>query len=293
MRIARYAPADGDPAFGIVELAADGGDHPDTIAQITGDPVAGPVQYTGARVNLADVRLLSPVIPRSKIIGVGRNYPISGAGRPDSDAARADGDEADPSATGRQGSADAAPLMTFLKPNTAVIGPDTPIVRPDDCTDLQVEGELAVVIGRICKDVPGERAQEAIFGFTVANDVTATGGYDADDMIRVKGSDTFCPLGPWMVTHFSVAEADSVHLRTTVDGKVRQESSTSEMIRSVAELVSEISSRLTLLPGDVILTGTPAGAAPVVPRQQVEVEIEGIGTLVNSVVAGQNAVVEG
>ena len=92
MRIARYAPADGDPAFGIVELAADGGDHPDTIAQITGDPVAGPVQYTGARVNLADVRLLSPVIPRSKIIGVGRNYPISGAGRPDSDAARADGD---------------------------------------------------------------------------------------------------------------------------------------------------------------------------------------------------------
>ena len=183
--------------------------------------------------------------------------------------------------------------MTFLKPNTAVIGPDSPIVRPDDCTDLQVEGELAVVIGRICKDVPVERAQEAIFGFTVANDVTADGDWGADDMIRVKGSDTFCPLGPWMVTHFSVAEAGNVRLRTTVDGTVCQESSTSEMIRSVSELVSEISSRLTLLPGDVILTGTPAGAAPVVPRQQVEVEIEGIGTLVNSVVAGQNAVVEG
>ncbi|MEA5639694.1 MAG: fumarylacetoacetate hydrolase family protein [Cutibacterium granulosum] len=293
MRIARYAPADGDPAFGIVELAADGGDHPDTIAQITGDPVAGPVQYTGARVNLADVRLLSPVIPRSKIIGVGRNYPAPSTGRPDPGSTRAAGDGSAASAGVGQGSADSSSLMTFLKPNTAVIGPDSPIVRPDGCTDLQVEGELAVVIGRICKDVPVERAQEAIFGFTVANDVTADGDWGADDMIRVKGSDTFCPLGPWMVTHFSVAEAGNVRLRTTVDGTVCQESSTSEMIRSVSELVSEISSRLTLLPGDVILTGTPAGAATVVPRQQVEVEIEGIGTLVNSVVAGQNAVVEG
>ena len=273
MRIARFVTAGSDPAFGIVELAADHGDHPETIAVITGDPVAAPVQYTGARHDLADVRLLSPVIPRSKIIGVGRNY---------ADHASELGNEVPHQ-----------PLL-FVKPNTSVIGPDEPIVRPTASSNLHYEGELAIVIGRICKDVPEDRAQEVIFGFTVANDVTARDLQDSDGhWVRAKGADTFCPLGPWMVTHFSVAEAGNVRLRTTVDGTVCQESSTSEMIRSVSELVSEISSRLTLLPGDVILTGTPAGAATVVPRQQVEVEIEGIGTLVNSVVAGQNAVVEG
>ena len=254
MRIARFVTAGSDPAFGIVELAADHGDHPETIAVITGDPVAAPVQYTGARHDLADVRLLSPVIPRSKIIGVGRNY---------ADHASELGNEVPHQ-----------PLL-FVKPNTSVIGPDEPIVRPTASSNLHYEGELAIVIGRICKDVPEDRAQEVIFGFTVANDVTARDLQDSDGhWVRAKGADTFCPLGPWMVTHFSIAEASHRQIVTRLDGRVH----------TIPKLISYISSFMTLLPGDVILTGTPAGVGPMELGQRVEVEIEGIGTLTNTVV---------
>lgn len=266
MRIARFATADSDPAFGIVELAADQGDHPDTIAVITGDPVAAPVQYTGARHDLADVRLLSPVIPRSKVVGVGRNY----AGH----ASELGNEVPD------------KPLI-FLKPNTAVIGHDAAIVRPGTTRNLHYEGELAVVIGRICRDVPPERAQEVIFGFTVANDVTARDLQNSDGhWTRAKGYDTFCPLGPWMVTHFSVAEASHLHISTRLDGVEVQSGNTSQMIRPIPELISHISGFTTLLPGDVILTGTPSGVGPMEPGQRVEVEIDGIGTLANTVVEG-------
>lgn len=264
MRIARYAPVDQDPCFGIVELAADGGDHPDTIAQISGDPVAGPVQYTGARVDLDAVRLLSPVIPRSKVVGVGRNYAAHAA---------------------ELGNEVPAEPLLFLKPNTSVIGPDEAIVRPTACHELHHEGELAVVIGRICKGVPVERVQEVVFGFTVANDVTARDLQNSDGhWTRAKGSDTFCPLGPWMVTHFSLAEASDLGIRTRVDGELRQDGRTALMIRPIADLVSYVSSFMTLLPGDVLLTGTPAGVGTIEPGQRVEVEIEGIGTLANTVV---------
>lgn len=266
MRIARFVPTGGDPAFGIVELAADQGDHPDTVAVITGDPVAAPVQYTGARHDLADVRLLSPVIPRSKVVGVGRNY---------AEHAAELGNEAP-----------AEPLL-FLKPNTAVIGQEEAIIRPAFTQNLHYEGELAVVVGRICKQVPPERAQEVIFGFTVANDVTARDVQNSDGQwTRAKGSDTFCPLGPWMVTHLSVAEAQNLPITTRLDGQVVQRGNTRDMIHPIPELIGYISSFMTLLPGDVILTGTPAGVGPMTPGQHVEVEIDGVGTLSSGVVAG-------
>lgn len=271
MRIARYALAGGEPQFGLVELAADAGEHPDTIAAITGDPLAGPVNYTGERHPLDDVRLLAPVIPRSKIIGVGRNYAAHAA---------------------EMGNEVPATPLLFFKPNTSVIGPDDPIVRPAACQNLHHEGELAVVIGRICKQVPAERIPEVIFGYTVANDVTARDLQASDGQwARAKGSDTFCPLGPWIVTHLSLADAAQLQITTTVadqrtpdERELRQDGSTSLMVRGIAELVSYISQFTTLLPGDVILTGTPAGVGEITPGQRVTVAIDQIGELANPVV---------
>ncbi|WGT46217.1 fumarylacetoacetate hydrolase family protein [Tessaracoccus lacteus] len=273
MRIARFATAGQDPAYGIIELAVDGGDHPDTISTLTGDPLAGvPVNYTGERHDLAAVRLLAPVIPRSKVVGVGRNY---------AEHAAEMGNEL-PS----------APLL-FFKPNTAVIGPDETILRPEGCTDLHFEGELAVVIGSrrtssgrdvYCKQVPVEQAAEWIFGYTIANDVTARDWQAADDQwARAKGSDTFLPLGPWINTHVPLEEAASLTIETRVGDEVKQSGSTSQMVHGIAELVSYISASITLLPGDIILTGTPAGVGPMVPGDEVHVSIDGLGTLSNPV----------
>lgn len=262
MRIARFA-AGGDPQYGVVELAEDGGAHPETVAVLTGDPLAGRVQLTGERRELEAVRLLAPVIPRSKVVGVGRNY---------AEHAAELGNEVPPE-----------PLL-FFKPNTAVIGPGEPIVYPPITSELHFEGELAVVIGRICKEVPPERVAEVIFGYTVANDVTARDLQRSDGQwSRAKGTDTFCPLGPWITTHQSVAEMSEVTLRTTLEGEERQSASTKEMVHGIADLVVFITAFTTLLPGDVILTGTPAGVGPMLPGQEVSVEIEGIGTLTNLV----------
>jgi 2-keto-4-pentenoate hydratase/2-oxohepta-3-ene-1,7-dioic acid hydratase in catechol pathway len=141
-----------------------------------------------------------------------------------------------------------------------------------------------VVIGRICKEVPVSRVPEVIFGYTVANDVTARDLQKTDGQwARAKGYDTFCPLGPWITTHQRLDEVAALAIRTTVDGEPRQEGTTSDMVFTVPELVAYISSYTTLLPGDVILTGTPAGAGPVLPGQRVSIEIEGIGTLTNPV----------
>lgn len=266
MRIARYSLDGQEPSFGIVELAVDEGEHPDSIAAISGDPLVGAVKYTGERHRLEDVRLLAPVIPRSKIVGIGRNY-----------AAHA-------SELGNE--VPATPLV-FLKPNTSVIGPGDPVIRPRETQDLQFEGELAVVIGRICRQVPRSRAAEVIFGYTVANDVTARDLQRSDGQwTRAKGWDSFCPLGPWIVSHLDLAEAGRLHLTTTLDGELRQQGSTSEMVHPVDELISFVSGFTTLLPGDVILTGTPAGVGPMLPGQEVSVEIESIGTLSNRIVDG-------
>ena len=264
MRIARFAVAGGDPRFGIVELEADEGQFPDTIAVIDGDPLAGPVNYTGERIALDDARLLAPVIPRSKILAVGKNYAAH--------AAEFDG-EVPPE-----------PLI-FMKPNTSVIGPDDVIVRPQLSHNVHFEGELAVVIGRFCRKVPVERAAEVNFGYTVANDVTARDLQRSDGQwTRAKGFDTFCPLGPWIVTHLGIDEAADLSLVTSVDGEVKQDANTNQMVYSIAELIAYVSAFATLLPGDVLLTGTPAGVGPLLAGQRVSVEIDGIGTLTNPVV---------
>ncbi len=262
MRIARFA-AGGDPQFGIVEQLGDGGQHPGTVSALTGDPIAMPVQLTGERFELDAVRLLAPVIPRSKVVAVGRNY---------AEHAAELGNEVPSS-----------PLV-FFKPNTSVIGPGEPILYPSTTTELAYEGELALVIGRICRDVPAERVPEVIFGYTVANDVTARDLQKSDGQwARAKGYDTFCPLGPWITTHQSVDEMSDVLITTSVDGEERQHASTKLMVRGLVELVVFISSFTTLLPGDVVLTGTPAGVGPLMPGQECSITIEGIGTLTNPV----------
>ena len=257
MRIARYTTGE-DPTFGVVE--DDGGRL--VLAEVQGDPLYQPVVFTGVRTPLDDVRLLAPVIPRSKVIGIGKNY---------ADHAAEMG-----------GEAPAEPLM-FLKPNTSVIGPDDPIVLPRQSQEVHYEGELAVVIRRICKDVPVERVPEVIYGYTCANDVTARDLQRGDGQwSRAKGFDSFCPLGPWIVTGI---DASDLALTTRRDGEVVQDGRTSQMIHDIAKLVAHASEAFTLLPGDVILTGTPAGVGPITAGQRVEVEIEGIGTLSNPVVS--------
>ncbi|MCE3275433.1 MAG: hypothetical protein K0R13_1288 [Propionibacteriaceae bacterium] len=262
MRIARFA-AGRDPQYGVVELAEDGGSHPDTVSVLTGDPIAMSVQLTGERKELSSVRLLAPVIPRSKIVAVGRNYAAHAAEM---------GDEVPKTP------------LTFFKPNTSVIGPGEPIMYPGASREVSFEGELALVIGRICKEVPVSRVPEVIFGYTVANDVTARDLQRSDGQwARAKGYDTFCPLGPWITTHQQIEEAAALAIRTTLDGELRQDGNTKDMILTIPELVAYISSYTTLLPGDVILTGTPSGVGPMLPGQEVSVEIEGIGTLTNPV----------
>ncbi|GAB3925336.1 2-hydroxyhepta-2,4-diene-1,7-dioate isomerase [Microlunatus endophyticus] len=266
MRIARFS-AGSDPQYGIVELAVDGGEHPDTVSALTGDPLATKVQLTGQRFPLADVRLLAPVIPRSKVVGVGRNYAEHAA---------------------ELGNEIPETPLIFLKPNTSVIGPEEAIVYPTYTQQLSYEGELAIVIGRICKEVPAERVPEVIFGYTIANDVTARDLQGPDKQwARAKGSDTFCPIGPWMVTHLSIEEAENLMITTMVDDERRQHDSTSLMLNKIVDLVVYISSFTTLLPGDLILTGTPAGVGGMEAGQRVSVEVEGIGTLSNPIVSAQ------
>ena len=266
MRIARFA-AGGDPQYGVVELAEDGGRYPDTVSVLTGDPMAMTVKLTGERRELDAVRLLAPVIPRSKIVAVGRNYAAHAA---------------------EMGQEVPKTPLTFFKPNTSVIGPGEPIIYPAVSREVSYEGELAVVIGRICKEVPISRVPEVIFGYTVANDVTARDLQRTDrQWARAKGYDTFCPLGPWITTHQPLEEVAALAIRTTVDGELRQDGNTKDMIFTVPELVAYISSFTTLLPGDVILTGTPPGVGAMVPEQVVSIDIEGIGTLTNPVAAAR------
>lgn len=257
MRIARFTTG-ADPRYAVVEAE----DGQEVLAVIQGDPLYVPVAATGERVPLADARLLAPVIPRSKVVGFGRNY---------AEHASELGNEV-PS----------APLM-FLTPNTAVVGPNDPIVLPPFSDEVSYEGELAVVIGRICKDVPLERVPEVVFGYTCANDVTARDLQRSDGQwARAKGFDSSCPLGPWIETDLDPAD---LRLTTTLDGVTVQDGRTSQMIWDVAALVAYASSAFTLLPGDVLLTGTPAGVGELRAGQRVNVQIEGIGALANPVVS--------
>jgi 2-keto-4-pentenoate hydratase/2-oxohepta-3-ene-1,7-dioic acid hydratase in catechol pathway len=229
------------------------------VAVIAGDPFFQGVQPTGARHPLEDVRLLAPIIPRSKVIGFGRTY---------AEHAKELGNEVP-----------ASPLM-FLKPNTAVVGPGDPVTLPAFSEEVSYEAELAVVIGRICKDVPAEKAGDVIFGYTCANDLTARDAQRTDNQwARAKGWDGSCPLGPWIETDLDV---EDVRIQGRLDGETVQDGDTTLMIWSVPELVAYASQAFTLLPGDVLLTGTPAGVGLLREGQRYDVEIEGIGTLANT-----------
>jgi 2-keto-4-pentenoate hydratase/2-oxohepta-3-ene-1,7-dioic acid hydratase in catechol pathway len=180
------------------------------------------------------------------------------------------------------GEAPADPVV-FLKPSTSVVGPDDAVQLPALSAEVHHEAELAVVIGRLVREVPIERALEAVLGYTCGNDVTARDLQRSDGQwTRSKGFDTFCPLGPWVETDLDPSD---LLVECRVGGELRQSASTASMLHSVAELVSYVSAVMTLLPGDVLLTGTPEGVGPVVDGDVVEVSVGGVGTLRNRVVA--------
>lgn len=250
VKIARFSH-DQAIRYGII----DDGD----LVVLDGDPLYSGFEPTGERVPLADATLLAPVIPRSKVVAVGKNY---------RDHAAEMG-----------GEAPAEPLL-FLKPNTSVIGPGDSVIFPKQSERIDFEGELAIVIGGVAKNVSADRADEVIFGYTIANDVTARDLQEADGQwARAKGFDTFCPLGPYIETEFSF---DGATIETRVDGEVRQHAPLSDMVHSIGAIVEYASAVWTLLPGDVILTGTPAGIGPFTDGQVVEVEVSGIGILRNT-----------
>jgi len=246
--------------FVSVEEEPGGSDLPaDARLRVIDTHPFGEITYTGQELLGSQVRLLAPVLP-SKIIAVGKNY---------AEHAKEMG-----------GDVPAEPMI-FLKPSTSVIGPNATIELPAMSQQVEHEAELAIVIGRLCKEVPLERVKDVVLGYTCADDVTARDLQRTDGQWgRAKGFDTFCPLGPWINTDL---EPGDLAISCDVNGDVRQESRTSEMVRGVPELVSWISTVMTLLPGDVILTGTPAGVSPIVAGDEVAVTIQGIGTLVNTV----------
>ena len=266
MRIARFTTGE-DPLYGVVTGELDEYGQPSddaVVVTLAGDPLYAGVKATQEEHKLSDVRLLAPVLPRSKVVGVGRNYAAH--------AAELGNDVPD------------EPLL-FLKPNTSVIGPGDPIQYPKQTDDLQFEGELAVVIGRICRDVPASQATDVIFGYTIANDVTARDLQRSDvQFTRAKGFDSFCPLGPWIETDLDPQHfVDGVRVRTHLEGDLKQDGNTRDMVFDVPTLIERISSVMTLLPGDVILTGTPEGVGPMQVGDEVEVSIDGLGVLINKV----------
>jgi 2-keto-4-pentenoate hydratase/2-oxohepta-3-ene-1,7-dioic acid hydratase in catechol pathway len=211
------------------------------------------------------VRLLAPVLP-SKVVAVGRNY---------AEHAREMGGTEDPAAE---------PPIVFLKPSTSVVGQGDAVQYPVGVTEeVSYEGELAVVIARLCRQVPPERVKDVVLGFTCANDVTARDLQRTEKQWgRAKGFDTFCPIGPWVTTDLDPSD---LAITTTVNDELKQSGRTSQMVRGIDELVSHITQAMTLLPGDVILTGTPAGVGPLAIGDEVSVTIEQVGTLTNRVVA--------
>ena len=252
MKIVRFKTGN-DIAYGLAEGAG--------VTVYQGSPFVA-WEATETLVPWEAVQLLSPVIP-SKVVCVGRNY---------SEHAQEFGHEVPEE-----------PVI-FLKPATSVIGPDAPVVYPPGSSNVQHEAELAAVIGRVARNVSAEDAGRYIFGYTAANDVTARDLQRKDGQwARAKGFDTFCPLGPVIETELDPLERLAIICR--VNGEVRQAGFTSDMIFGVAELFEFVTRVMTLLPGDVLLTGTPSGVGPVVPGDVMEVEIDGIGVLANPVVS--------
>jgi len=258
MRIVRFSPGPDsdlgvDPLFGVL-------DDDSTITVITGDPIYSGIQKTAATIALSKVRLLAPVIPRSKVVCIGKNYADHAA---------------------EMGGVVPDEPIIFLKPNTSVIGPNDTIVWPEMSERVDHEAELAIVIGRLCKDVPIERVNDVIFGYTIANDVTARDLQKKDGhWTRGKSFDTFCPIGPWIDTDFVPG---TQKITATVNGEVKQSAQLSDMMFKVPQIINFVSSVMTLLPGDIILTGTPAGIGPMIAGADATMAIEGLGELTNKV----------
>ncbi len=257
MRIVRVARPSG-PAFGVVTRPEG---KPDHVALLDGHPF-GELRLTDQVAPLADVPLLAPIIP-SKILAIGKNY----AGH----------------AAEMGGEVPAEPLV-FAKLPTTVIGPGEAIRLPPESAEVHHEAELAVVVGRLLRRATPAESAASILGYTVANDVTARDLQRRDGQFtRAKGFDSFCPLGPWIETELDPAQGLAV--RCTVDEEVRQDGSTADLVFDVPSLLAHVSAFTTLLPGDVVLTGTPSGVGPIADGQICEVSVEGIGALRNPVAA--------
>jgi 2-keto-4-pentenoate hydratase/2-oxohepta-3-ene-1,7-dioic acid hydratase in catechol pathway len=253
MKIARFSHGE-TIAYGIVD------EEEHELVVLKSDPLFAGYDTTGERVPFVEAKLLAPVIPRSKVVAVGKNY---------HDHAAEMG-----------GEAPAEPLL-FLKPNTSVIGPGDAIVLPPESERVEFEGELAIVIGRIARRVSEADAASVIFGYTIANDVTARDLQRRDGQwTRAKGFDTFCPLGPVIDTELDLEHGT---ISTSVNGERMQHGRLADMVHSIPAIVAYASAVFTLLPGDVILTGTPAGVGPIVAGDTVEVAVTGLGALTNPV----------
>jgi 2-keto-4-pentenoate hydratase/2-oxohepta-3-ene-1,7-dioic acid hydratase in catechol pathway len=249
MRLVRFRFGD-RIATGVVEG--------DAVRALAGTFFENPVP-SGEEIPLDDVRLLAPILP-SKVVCLGKNYAAH--------AAEFGGEVPE------------EPLV-FLKPSTSVSGPGDPIPLPPISNRVDYEGELAVVIGRIARNVRAEETFRYILGYTCGNDVTLRDLQKKDDQwARAKGFDGSCPLGPWVETELDPID---VHLETRVNGEVRQSASTSDMVFGVATIIEFVTEFMTLLPGDVIMTGTPEGVGKLEPGDRVEVVVDGIGVLMNPV----------
>jgi len=247
----RFAAKDSkQPFYGILE--------DEKVTALASSPWLG-IEKTENSYNLKDIKLKAPVEP-SKIVCVGLNY------------------HAHVKASQSADEAPAYPLL-FLKPPSSIIGPEEKIVHPEQSERVDYEAELGVVIGKTARNVPEDRAEDYIFGFTCVNDVTARDLQKKDGQwSRAKGFDTFCPVGPWLVTELNYRD---VLVEGILNGEIKQSGRTSLMIFNIPFLISYISSVMTLYPGDLISTGTPAGIAPMKPGDKIEVKVEGIGSLVN------------
>lgn len=265
MRFARIATPEG-LTFAVISGE---GDNPDnlTAKAISGTPYTEP-EYTGKEWPLKDVRLLAPSLP-SKVVAIGRNY-------------------ADHVAEVFKESADNLPPTLFLKPPTAVVGPGAAIKIPDFATNVEFEGEMALIIGSPCKNVAAKDWRSVVRGVTIVNDVSSRDLQFADHQwARAKGIDTFCPLGPWIETDLDKFELDNLpikaHLTHNGVTETKQDSNSNQMIMNFGEIIEFITASMTLLPGDVVCTGSPAGTEAMQPGDTIAVEIPGIGVLENPV----------
>ncbi|WP_419857865.1 fumarylacetoacetate hydrolase family protein [Candidatus Palauibacter irciniicola] len=254
---------DGGARWGVVEdeVLADGTIEDGMVEELAAPPFSGEVR-TGNRMRLDELQLLAPATP-SKVIAVGLNYRS----------------HLDNSPIGTRPEPVDPPL--FAKLPSSIVGPGAAIEIPPDAEVVHAEGEVVVVIGHVARHVSPEEARDRIFGVTAGNDVSER-VWQRDDLqwLRAKGSDSFGPLGPRIVTG---AAWEDLRLRTRLNGEVVQDARTSDLIFSIPEIIAYASRYVTLLPGDVIYTGTPGKTSAISPGDRVEVEVEGVGVLANEV----------